>query len=355
MCIRDSINAEYGGRHRGAMENLTNSTLNGTVNGTGGPDGAPADMMVVYAALLITAPTLVYYGSKRSLATEDKETMSTKDAMMFPIIGSCVLFGLFLVFKYLAKEYINLLLHFYFILIGTFCIASTILPWIEAVRGKATTKLCNTSLKIPFYGEELPIQLDANEVLAFIVGVAGAGWYGLTKHWLANNLVGGCFCIQGIEMMSLGSVFNGVILLVGLFFYDIFWVFGTNWVMGDGNSVMVSVAKNFEAPIKLLFPKTLPAVAGQLSMLGLGDIVIPGFFVAMTLRYDVRVGKGATRVFPFCFAGYVVGLGSTVFVMHVFQAAQPALLYLSLIHISEPTRLLSISYAVFCLKKKKKI
>src|SRR5674536_399002 len=27
---------------------------------------------------------------------------------------------------------------------------------------------------------------------------------------------------------------------------------------------------------------------------------------------------------------------------------------LSLIHISEPTRLLSISYAVFCLKKKKK-
>src|SRR5678815_2726666 len=28
--------------------------------------------------------------------------------------------------------------------------------------------------------------------------------------------------------------------------------------------------------------------------------------------------------------------------------------YLSLIHISEPTRLLSISYAVFCLKKKTK-
>src|SRR5678815_3101428 len=31
-----------------------------------------------------------------------------------------------------------------------------------------------------------------------------------------------------------------------------------------------------------------------------------------------------------------------------------ALENLSLIHISEPTRLLSISYAVFCLKKKKK-
>ena len=32
----------------------------------------------------------------------------------------------------------------------------------------------------------------------------------------------------------------------------------------------------------------------------------------------------------------------------------PAALSLSLIHISEPTRLLSISYAVFCLQKKKK-
>src|SRR5678816_4862004 len=36
------------------------------------------------------------------------------------------------------------------------------------------------------------------------------------------------------------------------------------------------------------------------------------------------------------------------------KACMAACPYLSLIHISEPTRLLSISYAVFCLKKKKK-
>src|SRR5678810_238098 len=34
--------------------------------------------------------------------------------------------------------------------------------------------------------------------------------------------------------------------------------------------------------------------------------------------------------------------------------AKPTLLDLSLIHISEPTRQAEISYAVFCLKKKKK-
>src|SRR5674536_371965 len=39
----------------------------------------------------------------------------------------------------------------------------------------------------------------------------------------------------------------------------------------------------------------------------------------------------------------------------MFRSAIIQSLYdLSLIHISEPTRLLSISYAVFCLKKKKK-
>eukprot|EP00658_Telonema_sp_P-2_P007515 TRINITY_DN12802_c0_g1_i2.p2 TRINITY_DN12802_c0_g1~~TRINITY_DN12802_c0_g1_i2.p2 ORF type:complete len:125 (+),score=40.81 TRINITY_DN12802_c0_g1_i2:117-491(+) len=37
-----------------------------------------------------------------------------------------------------------------------------------------------------------------------------------------------------------------------------------------------------------------------------------------------------------------------------FTPLQRRVMNLSLIHISEPTRLLSISYAVFCLKKKKK-
>eukprot|EP00658_Telonema_sp_P-2_P036424 TRINITY_DN26356_c0_g1_i4.p1 TRINITY_DN26356_c0_g1~~TRINITY_DN26356_c0_g1_i4.p1 ORF type:complete len:127 (+),score=44.04 TRINITY_DN26356_c0_g1_i4:146-526(+) len=38
-----------------------------------------------------------------------------------------------------------------------------------------------------------------------------------------------------------------------------------------------------------------------------------------------------------------------------FESRKDLYSNLSLIHISEPTRLLSISYAVFCLKKKKKI
>jgi len=65
-----------------------------------------------------------------------------------------------------------------------------------------------------------------------------------------------------------------------LFFYDIFWVFKTE--------VMVTVAKSLDAPIKLLFPYALHEEEMKFSMLGLGDIVIPGIFVALCARYDIN-------------------------------------------------------------------
>src|SRR5678816_2969539 len=45
--------------------------------------------------------------------------------------------------------------------------------------------------------------------------------------------------------------------------------------------------------------------------------------------------------------------GAVVLPHGIGKTVRVAVFALSLIHISEPTRLLSISYAVFCLKKKK--
>jgi len=142
-----------------------------------------------------------------------------------------------------------------------------------------------------------------------------------------------------------------MILLAGLFFYDIFWVFGTDKIL-TGDSVMVTVAKSLDAPIKLLFPKpdnaTVTEVYGlavrefpgasHFSMLGLGDIVIPGLFIALLLRYDAeRAGADRTEGPQGSFAkpffhsnllAYILGLGTTLYVMETFKAAQPALLYL---------------------------
>lgn len=44
------------------------------------------------------------------------------------------------------------------------------------------------------------------------------------QHWIANNLFGLAFSLNGVELLHLNNVSTGCILLGGLFIYDIFWV-----------------------------------------------------------------------------------------------------------------------------------
>lgn len=146
----------------------------------------------------------------------------------------------------------------------------------------------------------------------------------ISKNWIANNVIAWGFSVQAIALVSIGSYKIGCGLLSALFFYDIFWVFGTD--------VMVTVAKSFDGPIKVVWPKDLFAEKYAFSMLGLGDIVIPGLFLALLLRYDVKRSANkkhfSSPYFTVGFIFYILGLITTMFVMHVFRAAQPALLYL---------------------------
>ena len=49
---------------------------------------------------------------------EAPETMTRRDAAMFPIIASCALFGLYVFFQVFSKEHVNLLLSVYFLVLG---------------------------------------------------------------------------------------------------------------------------------------------------------------------------------------------------------------------------------------------
>ncbi|EGT36255.1 CBN-IMP-2 protein [Caenorhabditis brenneri] len=156
------------------------------------------------------------------------------------------------------------------------------------------------------------------------------------RHWITNNIIGISFSILGIERLHLASFKAGSLLLCGLFLYDIFWVFGTD--------VMTSVAKGIDAPILLQFPQDIYRngawEASKHSMLGLGDIVIPGIFIALLHRFDNRVVQSTAEsktnqaslkgryYFSVTVAAYMAGLFITMAVMHHFKAAQPALLYL---------------------------
>jgi len=266
------------------------------------------------------------------------ETLRKEDAMQFPLVGSASLFGLYCAFKYFDKETVNLILSAYFSLIGCGAITATASPVLSMLGGPLTSIKFTKEIKInhmlpEFIGGDSPWDLSFDVTLADVVSFFGstvfAAVYFQKKFWFLNNIMGICFCLQGIERFSLGTYKIGAILLVGLFFYDIFWVFGTE--------VMVTVAKNLDGPIKILFPRSLDPL--ELSLLGLGDIVIPGFFLALLLRFDAHNAKlpyFPTDVhanfpkpyFHSALVGYLLGMGMTMFVMIKFQAAQPALLYL---------------------------
>ncbi|KAI3987630.1 hypothetical protein MKX01_007096 [Papaver californicum] len=266
--------------------------------------------------VVLTACLAVYVGCYRSVkSTPPTETMSNEHAMRFPLVGSAMLLSLFLLFKFLSKDLVNAVLTCYFIVLGIIALSATLVPAIS----RFLPKLWNDEVivwHLPYF-RSVEVEFMRSQVVAAIPGTFFCVWYAKQKHWLANNVLGLAFCIQGIEMLSLGSFKTGGILLVGLFFYDIFWVFFT--------PVMVSVAKSFDAPIKLLFPTA--DAARPYSMLGLGDIVIPGIFVALALRFDVSRGK-EIRYFNSAFFGYTLGIVLTIVVMNWFQAAQPALLYI---------------------------
>ncbi|KAL6651142.1 hypothetical protein ACP70R_010067 [Stipagrostis hirtigluma subsp. patula] len=261
--------------------------------------------------VVLTACLTVYVGCFRSVKpTPPSETMSKEHAMRFPIVGSAMLLSLFLLFKFLSKDLVNAVLTAYFFILGIVALSATLLPSITRFLPKEWND--NVIVWRAPLIHSLSVEFTKSQIVASIPGFFFCMWYAAKKHWLANNVLGIAFCIQGIEMLSLGSFKTGAILLAGLFVYDIFWVFFT--------PVMVSVAKSFDAPIKV-------NAARPFSMLGLGDIVIPGIFVALALRFDVSRGI-KNRYFNSAFLGYTVGLTVTIVVMNWFQAAQPALLYI---------------------------
>ncbi|XP_068453852.1 minor histocompatibility antigen H13 isoform X2 [Clinocottus analis] len=304
--------------------------LNATVKFVATTEGTA----LAYGSLVLMALLPIFFGALRSVhcsksknASDMPETITSRDAARFPIIASCTLFGLYLFFKVFSQEYINMLLSVYFFGLGVLALAHTLSPLMSRIF---PASFSNKQYQLLFTQgveeskeEIVNYEFDTKNLLCLVIGAVVGVWYLLKKHWIANNLFGLAFALNGVELLHLNNVCTGCILLGGLFVYDVFWVFGTN--------VMVTVARSFEAPIKLVFPQDLLErgfEASNFAMLGLGDIVIPGIFIALLLRFDVSLKKDSRTYFYSSFLAYIFGLGLTIFIMHTFKHAQPALLYL---------------------------
>jgi len=167
------------------------------------------------------------------------------------------------------------------------------------------------------------------EFLSLFIAIAVVVTWFFSRHWFFNDIIGASLCLYMLSMLSLNSIKVSALLLSLLFFYDIFWVFYSSQFFGK--SVMVAAATGLDLPIKLILPRILtPCLESNRTMLGLGDIALPGLLVAFTRRFD-SWKHGRTRCpgyFHLCTAGYAIGMCICFFVLFVFKAAQPALLYL---------------------------
>jgi len=300
----------------------------------------PEGMAVAYISLIVMAILPIFFGSIRSVKHHKRQTvlhresgevpecMTQKDAALFPFVASAALFGFYVFFQIFSKEYINILLTAYFFVLGVLALCHLTSP---VVRSLVPTAIPNHVYTINLLRtksddveeEVFDYQFSVHDIVCLICCSLVGVWYILKKHWIINNLFGIAFAINGVELLNLNNIVTGVILLSGLFVYDVFWVFGTN--------VMVTVAKSFEVPIKLVFPQDIlenGLMGTNFAMLGLGDIVIPGIFIALLLRFDNSLKRNSRLYFYSTFFAYFLGLVATICVMHVFKHAQPALLYL---------------------------
>ncbi|XP_078100815.1 minor histocompatibility antigen H13 isoform X2 [Sander vitreus] len=371
--------------------NITDSNGTQALNASAKFVATPEGTALAYGSLVFMALLPIFFGALRSVtcsksknASDMPETITGRDAARFPIIASCTLFGLYLFFKQLeyemgyssvdqaprksamskatmgladnagtashgperlcmaketsifqriicfgvfSQEYINLLLSVYFFGLGVLALSHTMSPLMSRIFPESFSnkqyQLLFTQGAEETKEEIVNYEFDTKNLVCLLISSVVGVWYLLKKHWIANNLFGLAFALNGVELLHLNNVSTGCILLGGLFVYDVFWVFGTN--------VMVTVAKSFEAPIKLVFPQDLlerGLEASNFAMLGLGDIVIPGIFIALLLRFDVSLKKNSRTYFYSSFLAYIFGLGLTIFIMHTFKHAQPALLYL---------------------------
>lgn len=199
-------------------------------------------------------------------------------------------------------------------------------------------------LKILFFGSivsSLMNILPFNKVLIFVITFMWFTFDYLTKNkyenykLYINNIIAITVALSSITSMEITDVKTGMILLIGLFLFDIFWVFGSKYILNKiksfktkatldnvknelpkEESVMEKIALNVNSPIllKYILDDKKPMI------LGLGDIILPAVFIKTLVSNNSYYNTSIVS--------YIFGLVSAIVATLVTGAGQPALLYI---------------------------
>lgn len=322
-----------------------------------------------YVVLLITSVSVVLASAQRALAFEKEGerhrdytgvgsqsgvavTLDSSQALLIPITCSCSLLIMFYLFSSVSMVIMAFTLVSSFLSLGF-----TLAPCMAALNARVGDVVV---VSRSWCG---PISRSQAVLAVFCVGVV-ATWM-VTGHWLLNNVLGVSLCIAFVSHVRLPNIKVCALVLVGLFVYDIFWVFFSEQLFGSNVMVTVAtrqtsnpvhtvasslnmqkfsevVAKKLDLPLKLIFPRSFwdpsrGSFRGQYLMIGLGDMAIPGMLLSLVLCFDHRKVRErdnegtfsrGNKYIQFGGVGYAVGMVSALAAGLLSQMAQPALLYL---------------------------
>ncbi|XP_047493963.1 signal peptide peptidase-like 3 isoform X2 [Penaeus chinensis] len=285
-----------------------------------------------------------------NIFSTDVQTLDMMQALCLPVGASVSLLIMFFFF-----DSMQMLFAVCTAIIATVALAFLLLPMCQYI-----IRPCSDNKKISF---GVCGRFTGAEIMAFCLSVSIVCIWVMTGHWLLMDAMGMGLCVAFIAFVRLPSLKVSTLLLTGLLVYDVFWVFFSSYVFNANVMVKVATrpaenpvgvmarklhlgsvgreAPKLSLPGKLVFPSMHNT--GHFSMLGLGDIVMPGLLLCFVLRYDaykkaqllsaeagVPPPSNLNKIsyFHCSLIGYFLGLLTATVSSEVFKAAQPALLYL---------------------------
>ncbi|KAG2725267.1 hypothetical protein I3843_01G058200 [Carya illinoinensis] len=251
--------------------------------------------------------------------------INTTAAILFVVIASCFLIMLY---KLMSVWFIE-------ILVVLFCIGG-----IEGLQTCLVTLLscfrwlehaAQSFVKIPFFGAVSYLTL-AISPFCIAFAVVWAVYRKFSYAWIGQDILGIALIITVLQIVRVPNLKVGTVLLSCAFLYDIFWVFVSKWWFHE--SVMIVVARGDRSgedgiPMLLKIPRMFDPWGGY-SIIGFGDIILPGLLVAFSLRYDWLAKKNLRAgYFLWAMTAYGLGLLVTYVALNLMDGhGQPALLYI---------------------------
>uniref|UniRef100_A0A0C9S6Z7 TSA: Wollemia nobilis Ref_Wollemi_Transcript_10156_2114 transcribed RNA sequence n=1 Tax=Wollemia nobilis TaxID=56998 RepID=A0A0C9S6Z7_9CONI len=249
--------------------------------------------------------------------------INTTSAVLFVVIASCFLI---LIYKFMSEWFVELL-------VVIFCIGGVegLQTCLVALLSRWFTRVGGLYIHIPFFGAVSALTLA---VLPFCItfAVIWAVYRRISFAWIGQDILGITLIITVLQIVRLPNVKVSTVLLSCAFLYDIFWVFVSPKLFSE--SVMIVVARGDRSgedgiPMLLKIPRLYDPWGGY-SIIGFGDILLPGLLIAFALRYDWAAKKSLQGgYFLWSMIGYGFGLFMTYVALNLMDGnGQPALLYI---------------------------